>query len=916
MAVALRSRTTDAPGRYAAFLSYSHDGDRDLAVAVQRSLHEFARPWFRVRAVRVFRDEGSLAASSALRGSIEQALLDSTHLILLASPTSAASPWVGREVVFWCRHKPLDRLLIVLTDGDIQWDDAAQDFAWPRTPSLPRALRDRFPGEPRYVDLRWVRGDADRMSLRDARFRVCIADLAAPLHGRPKDTLIGEDVRAHRRVRALVRAAVAALVVVVLALALLTNTAVRERAKAAAGEAAADAARRAATSRQLAAESLVLPRDDLDTALLLGVQALRLADTTEARSALAAALLAAQDVAALIRTEGGVAGAAYAPATDRVAVVDQGAHAGASTLSAWDVKTHRRMWTVPVAESAHLVSFLRAGTRIAVIHADGATIYDAVTGAATGAIRAALRDPIRIALSADGSTLAAADFDTGRVRVWDLALRRLVRTFDLVGFTFVGQLVVSDDGRYAAAVDGPSRVDVWQVATGRRVHTFQTRYEVHGAIAVDSTGTRVAVVRDEPAVEVWDAATGTSLAVSAGIAVPFEARLDLSPDGLVVAVGDRTGQTFWPWASDALVPPGDWLPRRLAVFDATVHVVGTRAGPLYSFADPNAQARLLQPVSVVPVGTARALAADESRSVELDTGTGRVLRKSGTMIDLVADTSGRTLAYFGSTPTGLSGLQLSTDGGVTAKPVPGLPDAVAEMALSADGRVLAARVTGGTKPSATSGTVRLVDVATGRELAVLTGTEGRRMSTPGDIPHSLAVSADGTVVAYATQDGVSVWRAGRTQTLAVVDGASPLALSRDGSLLAVGDRSAVVVVDTASMTRLGRLRTGRAAALAFDAVGRSIAIAGEDGLGVWDTARLERRMPLSRDDLGWTSVAFADGDGTVLAGESTGGVRAWGLDVSKMVATACAAVSRDFDAMETRQYIGRTAAAPHTCVAP
>jgi hypothetical protein len=42
--------------QYAAFLSYSHTADGKLAPALQSALYQFAKPWYRLRAVRVFRD--------------------------------------------------------------------------------------------------------------------------------------------------------------------------------------------------------------------------------------------------------------------------------------------------------------------------------------------------------------------------------------------------------------------------------------------------------------------------------------------------------------------------------------------------------------------------------------------------------------------------------------------------------------------------------------------------------------------------------------------------------------------------------------------------------------------------------------------------------------------------------------------
>ncbi len=43
-----------------AFISYSHAADGKLAAALQQALHRFAKPLFKLRAIRVFRDETTL----------------------------------------------------------------------------------------------------------------------------------------------------------------------------------------------------------------------------------------------------------------------------------------------------------------------------------------------------------------------------------------------------------------------------------------------------------------------------------------------------------------------------------------------------------------------------------------------------------------------------------------------------------------------------------------------------------------------------------------------------------------------------------------------------------------------------------------------------------------------------------------
>src|ERR1700742_3425625 len=71
--------------RYDAFLSYSHAADGRLAPAVQRGLHQLAKPWYRLRALRVFRDQLSLSANPDLWATIATALADSRFFILMAS---------------------------------------------------------------------------------------------------------------------------------------------------------------------------------------------------------------------------------------------------------------------------------------------------------------------------------------------------------------------------------------------------------------------------------------------------------------------------------------------------------------------------------------------------------------------------------------------------------------------------------------------------------------------------------------------------------------------------------------------------------------------------------------------------------------------------------------------------------------
>lgn len=279
----------DAASKYDAFISYSHARDRPLAVALESGLERFAKPWYRRRAMRVFRDESSLSATPGLWPTIEEALTGSRFLILVASPESARSRWVSKEIEHWLALGRRDRLLIAVSDGSVAWDEVG-DFDWTHTDALPHVLRSAFADEPLYVDLRWAR-TVDGVSLRDPRFREPLATIAAPLHGSPRDELIGEDLRQHRRTLRLARGAVTTLAVLLLATAAATAVAFDQRSTALTERDRAEQQARIALSRQLAAEAQITGDDQLDQGLLLATQAYALEPSAPGRAGVLARVM-------------------------------------------------------------------------------------------------------------------------------------------------------------------------------------------------------------------------------------------------------------------------------------------------------------------------------------------------------------------------------------------------------------------------------------------------------------------------------------------------------------------------------------------------------------------------------------------------------------------------------------------------
>ena len=115
---------------------------------------------------------------------------------------------------------------MLLTDGEIVWDETKNDFDWQATTALTPALAGCFSEPPRYVDMRWARTE-EQLDLTNGRFRDQVADLAAPMHGVAKDEIAGVHVRQHRRtLRHAYTAGIALVLLTVVSFSLATNLAI------------------------------------------------------------------------------------------------------------------------------------------------------------------------------------------------------------------------------------------------------------------------------------------------------------------------------------------------------------------------------------------------------------------------------------------------------------------------------------------------------------------------------------------------------------------------------------------------------------------------------------------------------------------------------------------------------------------
>ena len=275
--------------KYDGFISYSHSADARLAIAIQTELHRFAKPWYRLRALRLYRDQTNTPAVGSLWDEIEKALRDSRYLILCASPAAAQRPWVADEVNWWIRNRSTENLLVVLAAGRLRWSRVTGDFDWDETDALPRSAVGGFRNEPKHVDVSWAKSPTE-IDIRDPRFYEVILDLAATLHGKDKDAMGGDDIRQHRKTQTLARGAIALLAALTIGATVAAYVAVQQRHEALVQRDTAVRQTAIAVSRQLAAQSEALRRSNARLGLLIAAEALKTFKTIEAKAAMFAAV--------------------------------------------------------------------------------------------------------------------------------------------------------------------------------------------------------------------------------------------------------------------------------------------------------------------------------------------------------------------------------------------------------------------------------------------------------------------------------------------------------------------------------------------------------------------------------------------------------------------------------------------------
>jgi WD40 repeat protein len=920
-----------------AFISYSHAVDGRLAPALQAGLHRFAKPWYRLRALRVFRDETSLSATPELWPSIVEALDRSRWFILLASPEAASSMWVNDEVEHWCATKSTKHVIVVVTK-----DDREGGFDWARTTSFPSTLRAALEQEPRVVDLRWARDHAD-VSLHNAKFRDAVADVAAPLHGRAKDELYGEDVRQHRRAIRLARSGVAALALLAIASASLAVLALISRNREAAQA-------RLATSRQLAAESRAALGDGrLDLALLLGAQAYETQRTAEARSVLLEGVVASGHLAqllyerpialssvsgdgrrlALVRTDGRIRiwdlvrrrplgdpiAVRQVPAS--IALSGDGRRLAVGVQSylktfVWEVD--RRRWDPRLGDPGPAPPF--PDTPVTSISTGPAGTPVVWIGGRIGIARVAVWNgestewlnppahPCKVLVSPDASLLAVVQARTVPDARWvtDVAVWRLAASGHPVGdpVVFRGRAGISplSDGcapRDSAAFS-PTRPDVlaigswdgavalWDARRGRALGApLRGEGGVVSAVAFSPDGRRLAV-RDAGGVAVWDVGRAVRLpdrvassAADVGFGFGSDSRTvaSIGSSG-VIALSDVDGRRFQLAAP--ISPGSDVWSAAFSPDGSTLALGQVRGGVrLWDAASRRLRGSTLPTASDFPHLT---FDADGGRLAALSTISG------GSAVEVIDVARGARIGEPVTVEGGVESVGFDDDGELIGIRT-GIEDATV---WRPDNRRSPVRLVG-TKDTfdvqmGLDGRRALLRTALG--VGVWDLETGRRVGRRFPAASVARWSDDERTIATVTREGIALWDAESGSQRALLAGADPpyhLAFSADGELLAA------LVVEEVLRVGPGTRTTS--------------------SLRIWDVPRRSLLGVQRLVDWEESSQVFAFSPSNVLAVTSgSDELMLWDLEPDHWASAACRLAGRRLSEAEWERFVGTVDYAP------
>jgi WD40 repeat protein/DNA-binding SARP family transcriptional activator len=731
-------------------------------------------------------------------------------------------------------------------------------------------------------------------------------------------------VRSTRRLRTLLAVAVVLLVAAVIAVAVALQARGSARRQAT-----------VATAQRLGAQALVEP--ELDRAMLLAREGLRLDDTTTTRSNLLATLLRSPVAIAISPGDGSrILDDALSPDGRTLAIRTDRAH-----VLFLDATTLRRIGTPLVINGAlsdigaitlpdRSLAFSPDGRRLAVGDSDGTTLLDYIFDARThkelasvGSQSIATAD---MAFAPDGTRLVTGDAVNGHENPPPLVVvlrrgrdgseirsSRPVAGARVAGYTSDGRFLlevavkasylldartlarlrtfgvtgvaaVSPTADIAAFGGDDGSVRLLDLRAGT-VRAMDRRADAHVvSIAFSRDGTMLATGSDDGSVALWDVPTAALRESFAGLAAAAIGPL-FSPDGRTLYTSAQNG-TVIAWdvsGTRTLERPFRFAP-----------VAAPGPGPRRSASN------VAEAVAVSPDSSLFVTSPGPDRVTVWRAAPQGVIRElhgpCGGVISLAWSHDGRFVAATGGSTTAV------VWNVATGKVVRLLRDSsgAAGVTFSPDSRILATASLG--SPTATA-SVRLFDLQTGRQIAeapVQGSLQDLDFSPNGKLLAATGLGDDIVIMDVERRSVV------RTFAHPVLKGA--IRFSPDGKTIATGDlHGDIDFWDPLAGRQVGRTlgaRNGWTGSVSFDRTGTELASTSPDGkIRLWDLASgklIGSPLP-GGDGSGWGTF-FPDGKHVISTfADGTGVI--WNVDPAAWAAQACTVAHRNLTRAEWRDFL-------------
>jgi WD40 repeat protein len=682
----------------------------------------------------------------------------------------------------------------------------------------------------------------------------------------------------------------------------------------------AESERKTAKSGELALTAASMRGDQLDQALLLSQEAIRLRENPRSVGSLLSALRSNPQVVRILQV--GVAVQAVAATADGRYVAG-GTQDG--TVRVWDVVSGREVGQKRKLEGeVRDVAFSPDGSRVAAAGSKGVVRQWRVDSndevappfrEHRGTVRAVAYDPTGEALATGGDDRAVLvwDADDATIRRRLEAHRDWVNT---VAFGHDGVTLLSAGGRSEGrSVD--QRILRWNLATGALEAEMTGHSDAVRSLAISPDGTHFASAGADGLVFDWHLAESRILATLTG---NTERVFDVafSPDGGLVASAGRD-HTVRLWETSTGIPSHQPLlghgasVRGVAFAGRTLATGGNDGRILLWDVDDVPRSRLasrlpgqavVRAVAISPNGEVIATGSADGKVVLRDSidgnGDEKALVLSGPVNGLAFSPDSNRLA----TITINGSLQVwDVRSRVSAAGPISTGDDAAVLAWSSRGDRLA---TGGNQ-----GVVRIWDESL--------EPVGRPLENTSWIT-ALAFRASDDALLVTASDGVArIWRLDETPKARVIN--RPVSLMTAGTFLSdgqvvTGDReggvtlwSSSAVSDRPPSQRAFTPGRGRVTALAASRDGKFVAIGDESGsVHLWDVSAVPAQEvgELGVGTGGVHSLTFTP-DGTHLVSGDDAGAYVWDIDVSSWRRIACDVVGRNLFPSEQEDYIGEPA---------